>query len=87
MDPDRCARGRGTGQKGRKVAGLPARRVRLEPIPKVSLYKIALYCRFIPDVPAAISVEPNSAAPNSLTKAGRSNEVSNFAQTRLDRLG
>jgi hypothetical protein len=29
---------------------------------------------------------PNSAAPNSLTKAGWSNEVSNFAQTRLDRL-
>ncbi len=60
---------------------------RLEPIPKVTLYKIALYCRFIPDMPAAISVAPNSAAPNSLTKAGRSDEVSNFAQTRLDRLG
>jgi hypothetical protein len=50
MDPDRCAGGRGTGQKGRKVAGLPARRVSLVPIPKVSLYKIALYCRFIPDM-------------------------------------
>jgi len=23
MDPDRCAGGRGTGQKGRKVAGSP----------------------------------------------------------------
>ena len=71
-----------------KSAEVPLqRRVRLEPIPKVSLYKIARYCRFIPDMPTAISVAPNSAAPNSLTGVGRSNEVSNFAQTRLDRLG
>ena len=39
------------GRKAEKWPGLPARRVRLEPIPKVSLYKIALYCRFIPDMP------------------------------------
>jgi len=76
-----------SGGKAEKCRVPLQRRVRLEPIPKVSLYKIALYCRFIPDMPAAISVVPNSAAPNSLTKAGRSNEVSNFAQTRLDRLG
>jgi hypothetical protein len=29
MDPDRCVGGRGAGQKGRKVAGSPARRVKI----------------------------------------------------------
>ena len=75
------------GGKAEKCRVALHRRVRLEPIPKVSLYKIALYCRFIPDMPTAISVVPNSAAPNSLTKAGRSNEGSNFAQTQLNRRG
>jgi hypothetical protein len=48
MDPaDVCCRP-GAGQKAEDGLNLPARSVKLEPIPKASLYKIAHYCRFVP---------------------------------------
>jgi hypothetical protein len=50
MEPGRCVGGRGTEQKGKRWLGLPARLGSLESTPNVSLYRIALYCRFIPDI-------------------------------------